>query len=209
MASTLDVEDVLEVSYFHRYGEQTAVMVMHYVVLSVEGGQVSDSHAADTLGTRYGPVIGPLMDDGANFVKTRVQQIRPTRRDYVESLSGAVAGTIIGDALPPQCTGLIRLRGPDANRHNRGRKYVPFPAEADSAALSRPSATYISNLEDMADILKAQVNVLNGAATAVIAPVIYNRTTHAVSLVVNAYPVTAWATQRRRSFVNRPDPQIS
>jgi len=207
MASPIAVGNIFEITFFTRMFTQNALMVYHLRCDNVANGPVLDQDVANRMGTLFGPLIAACMDDDAEFLKTRAQIIWPVRLNYVESENGAQSGGIIGQGLPPQCCGLVRLRGTVADRHNRGRKYVPFPAEADSDESSRPTPGYRALLtalgEELADDHQVSAAIPDGIAD--LDPVIWNRANETHQDVVGFTVATAWATQRRRSFINRPD----
>lgn len=211
MAAALAIGDIIEVTFLQRFGAQTGAMVYHLRVDNIANGAVEDQDVANSMSSLFAPLIKACMGSTAEYVKTRAQVISPVRRPAVQSTLQAGAGSILGDMLPPQCAGLIKLAGEIANRHGRGRKYVPFPAESESAAGGVPSAFYITALDALKDELIDDHQVAAGGVGPGIAdldPIIWNRSLGSYQNVTGGASVQAWATQRRRSFVNRADPLL-
>jgi len=114
-------------------------------------------------------------------------------------------GTVAGDPLPSQCAGLISWRTALAGKRNRGRTYMPFPAEADNAVTEFPSADYQARLQTLASTLE-NITLLNTEAGDIFLRMQVNSVAGNTFTDVDGYLIRAkWATQRRRGQFGRPN----
>lgn len=102
----------------------------------------------------------------------------------------ASAGTVAGDPMPPQVTGLISWRSGIASRSGRGRTYMPALTEGEVASgyISAGLQTRYGNFATAAQ------SFLYGSL------VIYHRDSNTYIPVVSNIIRTTTFTQRRRGF---------
>lgn len=206
MATNVEVGDILQVTMVTEYKGQRANNVRHYRVMGIDGIQpASDVAFVQEFIARVKTEFIAGVDSEATFKRTRVQIISPLRKAYYDQDVAGGGGSAISDGLPPQCAGLIRFLGQIANRSGRGRMYVPYPTRGDMSAESRPTPAYLTILDELAAKLMESITITVGITETTFAPVLYNRDTDAYQLITSYRVIDAFASQRRRSFVNRAD----
>jgi hypothetical protein len=203
----MPVGDIIEARVITVQGPQMGVNVRHFRIDSVTGGEPSLSNIATQIEGAYAPGIRALMVSTATFRGVGARRIFPLpRSNEFISTASAGSGTVGGDALPFQTSGLITLRTALGSRRGRGRMYVAFPAEADNAGQGLPSSGYTANLAGLAIVVESSQTVTGTAGSLVIVPGIFHRIgAPNFDPLVAAIPRLAWATQRRRGTFGRPN----
>lgn len=102
-----------------------------------------------------------------------------------------LAGTSDGASLPPQCAAGITWESALANRHGRGRMYLPVYASSSVGA----GRLLPANVEIT---LNAAGNIYTTLTAAGASPIIFNRTTHVGTLITSARVGDVFNTQRKR-----------
>lgn len=167
MAAVLATSDLLKIVTYCQAAEQVAQNVRYYYVSAMGVGVSPTDEDVVTAFTNAIKVLYlPLMGASANFVGCTLQKISPVKRDTV-AWSNLGVGTAAGDLLPRETAGLISFRTGYAGRQNRGRMYVPFPAESWNDANGHPTAGYVTAMEALRDFV-VQTGALAPAGTATI-----------------------------------------
>lgn len=206
MATNLAANMILELKFFTKKGVQSGINVRHYNVNSVAGGAMTDQQLCDAMSTTAAPLYKNYLTNGASYTGLRTQIISPLPvAAAVISTNGAGGGTIAGEDLPTAATLLLSLRTNLAGRANRGRVYLPFWSETHNSATGSPTAAAITLATNWANGLIATLNVVVGGVTVNISPVVWQRGPRTSTFVQSTVIRTEWATQRRRSLINRPD----
>ena len=136
-----------------------------------------------------------------------VQKLRPLPMLVEVCTANDVGpGVVLGEALPRQSAGLIRLKSAMAGRSGRGRAYIPFPGEADNTVGAVPTPGYGTRLAILAGLLGSAVDVTEGVNTEAWAPVVFHRTTGTADLIVATQVINLWHTQRRRGSLGAANP---
>lgn len=206
MAAILAEGDILEGKFFCRDESQTGINVVHFYVAGVAGGSLTDQQVCTALSTLAGPLYRAWMAAGQRYSGMRLQRIRPLPAPVaVTSTVGNGAGTGGGSALPSQSALLVSKRSLFAGRANRGRAYLPFWSDAFNSADGHPTAAGLALAQAWATQFLSALNVAVGGASVSLLAVVYNRASGGSVVISNAIIRDAWATQRRRSEINRPD----
>lgn len=205
MPFTVAANDRLEVKFYCKSEGQFSVNTVHYRVDTVAGTSVTDAAVATKMSQYFNGRIMDVLSDGASFMGVTAQIIKPTRRPKILDTTGAGTGQFSGDQLPRQVCGLIKKQTALADRHGRGRFYVPFPPETANQPNGVPSAAYLSLLDDLATLLDDTIIVGSGGNTADLKPVVYDRKLNIAVDITLCSPASYWATQRRRSDVRGGD----
>lgn len=205
---SFDAADTLLVRFYHTMGSQQAVTARHFRVAGNGGAGSPEQDVADSLSVAYSNLIRPLMSLQASYRGLQIRRITPNPTADWVSVMGAAVGTVAGEALPGQASGLLSLRTALPGKSFRGREYVPFPGESDNQADAKPIAGYLTRLVSLAALwlnnqTYAQVGV--PANTTVIRGVIYSKKLGSRSDITTAIARNGWATQRRRGSLNRTD----
>jgi len=197
MANVGDIYRVTCVCVEH---EQVGLMVNHFQVTAKAGTGRTETQLATDFDSLFRAHVVALMSSGADYLETMIQKIFPAPILARKLTGTGTPGTATGDTLPRQTCGLITLTSDFAGKHARGRKYVPFPAEADNSGDGHPTAGYVTRLSVLAGDMSTSSIFGGGGNTLGFTPVIFNRANPGASiLVTGATPRTIWATQRRRS----------
>lgn len=208
MPNVIIANDTLQVTAVCRLGGQNGLMVWHYKAGSVIGATVTDGDCAAAVSTSLGPKLTAVLTAQANFQGVILQVIKPLPHPPVTEDADAGPGDVAGDAMSSQTSGEIALRTNLIGKSNRGRKYVPFPGESDNSAAARPTAGYLTRLATLSSVFTSNVLVVNGAGSLTLVPVVFSRKLGTSQFVADAKIRSDWATQRRRSQLNRGDQPI-
>jgi hypothetical protein len=201
MAIFINSSTIYEVLFVCKQGDQIGLNVRHYVsspTFVVAGRTIHDFSVrlADLFSTLY----PACLSENAEFRGVGVRPwTAPITYAYDFAVSGE-AGTIAGDSLPSQVSGVIALKTGLSGRHYRGRSYIPFPGESVSNIGGRPDATYLTALQLLADQLATNTPVDPVFVTddTDMFPAILNRVGATTQPVVQGIARNGWGTQRRR-----------
>jgi len=206
--ATLNIGDRLKVTVVCSAGSQFSQNVLHYVILSSTGAGPRDDLIADPLSAAMADRYKPLLCAGARYEGLKLQRVDPTPTQPFVTTFEAGVGTVLGDLLPPQTCGLIKKKSSVAGPTGRGRIYIPFPGEASCTSAGFVHADYTIELEAFGtDLLVNNIVLTYTGGTATISCHLAKPPYDSPSVKdITAYVASArWATQRRRSFVNRGD----
>lgn len=207
MAQQLLLNDIVEVKFFCSAGGiQNGINVLHYKVSGVPVPGVTDSDAAAALSTQAAPLYKAYLPTGTRYEGVRLQIVRPGLFPAAVSVAGAGVGLIAQDRLPSQVAFLLSLRTGVAGRSGRGRVYLPFWPETYNSSTGRPEAVAVTAATNWSNAMIANLTVTVGAFSCVLSPVIMSKVGALATPIVTTVLIRQeWATQRRRSQINRPD----
>lgn len=202
----MDLGDKIEVRFFCQQEEQGSVNVRHYDIVGKAGNGVTQEAIADAMGAKFADALKDLMTPLADYRGCGVRRISPLPLT-IEALSAADSGvgTVAGDPLPGQVSGIITLTTLFAGKRFRGRFYAPFPGEADNTTNGRPSTAYVTRLAILMNLLDDNVIVTSGADSNTCMPVVRSRKFGLWTQVIECFARTRWATQRRRGNYGSPN----
>lgn len=200
--------DVIRVRHYC-YNPETAqvgINVVHYRCVAIAGGGTVP-FILDNLAASFSQPVAAnyavLLPNICAFLGTEAQKISPTVSVSDGSDDNAAQGTIDDDPLPNQVAGLIRWRTSVAGRSGRGRIYVPFPTELDSATPGRPDPVYVGNLDDLANAMLGTTSVTDGSEVMTVALHLWSPTLEQSFAITDVIGMPKWATQRRRGDFGR------
>lgn len=206
MAYPLIANDILKTTCVCHYGDQTALMTVHYRVASVGAPPITDKDVADAMDTALSSFYKPLMHASATYKGFLVQRIWLTPvTTAVEATANAGIGTAGADPLPSQVTGVLSWYTDVAGRKGRGRIYPPFLAAASVDTDDTPVAGYVTALDNLATAYRALGVITVSGRTGVIVPIIWHRTTHLSNDITQQKAHKKYGTQRRRGNYGRPN----
>lgn len=182
---------------------QIGINVLHYRVVNVAGGVVQDTHAALRISTGIAAAYKAWAANNVTYRGVGCKIIRPTQFLEVADTTLSGAGTGGANALPLQVSGLVKMTTALAGRHFRGRIYPAFPPANFATADGLLNAAGFTALSNLANAIPIAATVVNGAATAQLQLVVYNRLTFVTTDVVTLTPINDFATQRRRGELGR------
>lgn len=206
MAYTPAVNDVIEVKNYCTTVNQNGVNVYHFKVSALAGGGCTDLEIADAIATAAAVPYKAYLPATASYAGVRVRVLNKTPPPIPQtSVLGAGAGGAAGDLMSTQTSGLLRKVTAIGGQAGRGRVYLPFPSEGQNDANGRPTVGYQGlALAVGAVMLVNKVVVVGGRSTSMV-PVLYDRVDKGTTPIINYTAEGEWATQRRRSQINRPD----
>jgi len=208
MASVMNNDDLVEVTFINRARDQNGLMVMHFHCENKVGTGGTDQLLADELDEQVGPLLIDLLSAEASYEGVKVQIIKPIRRDATFAVNFADVGAVEGDLFSTQAAGLLSMRTGVAGKTGRGRKYVPFASEADNTVDGVPSVSYATRLNTLAVELEETRVIASGGNSTTVVPVVYSRTYDEIAQITGHFVRQFWATQRRRSLINRADTRL-
>lgn len=202
----MPVGDIMQVTFVCHTGQQAGLNIRHYRVDAIVLPEPPIQAAADQMSSNFAAAYQALMSNQATFLGALVRRVRPLPPSSpVQGILLSGPGTVGGDILPKQTTGVITVRTALAGRANRGRIYVPFPAETNSDTAGAPTAGYVTNLTALANMHAAVFTVAAGLGSATWTPVIFHRVAGTATPVTTALARPFWGTQRRRGDFGRPN----
>lgn len=196
--------DIVQMTAVSSFGNQVGLFTWHYLVANL-AGVVTDQVALDKfmLATVIPLNLRGTMSDEARYDGMMMQKIYPFRTAAVQNLTDAGLGVETNSGLPRQVSGIITKQSPVANRHGRGRVYIPFPASTflspsgDNTDI--PTAAYMPFLANIGTDVCSPFAVVDGANSIDLLPIIFNRANPFASIfITGSRPNRKWATQRRR-----------
>jgi len=183
--------------------EQVGLMVHFYRVAGISGTGTDLGTLAALIDTNLGPPILALLTTGSTYRGVRATVIDPLPPSAAAiSTDGSGPGLVAGDTLPTQVSGIITLVTNLGGRAYRGRKYMPFPGEADNDPGAVPSAAYQAALTALAPKFTATLTSA-GANNVTLLPILWHRKTRTYTDLQGAVAKPLWATQRRRGMFGR------
>lgn len=186
-------------------GNQAGLVVWHWECAASENAGQALGDVAAYCDAQHGPLLKSMLSGSATYYGTLIRRVFPVPLSVPawENLLTGIGGRG-GDPLPTQTCGLISWQTAKAGRKYRGRSFIPFPSETDSADPPQPSAAYRGFLSAIG--AARSTPILVGAANSVrLLPVIYHRKDHTWDEILAFKIRLFWATQRRRGFLGRPN----
>lgn len=202
-----NLNDVYEVRIICTLGIQTSINVRHYVCTVLNGLGPTDAQIASAMDTTFNVDFKSLLSVQATYRGVGVRRIKPLPvLVETSTIANLGVGTVLGDALPSQTCGVIKLGTAVAGKSYRGRIYVPFPSETDSGAQGDPNAGYLTNLGLLANTCLLQVTAGTAPNNAVFDPVIHSKKLGLDTFLSSSFARLSWGTQRKRGGFGRPNP---
>jgi hypothetical protein len=200
-----------ETRFYFQLEEQGAVCVRHYKVQDIVlPGAAEPRDLADAIFNEIDVFFQALQPDAVEMLGVGVQLATPPPRYPIEYSSlPAKVGTVISPPLPGQVSGLISLRANAPGRRGYLRTFVPFPAMSANSADHRPQGAYILGLEALGNLfLSMTIPAFAGRAGFVLLGIKDPTQPAGVVTLTSRRAVGAWATQRRRGRLGRPNPRL-
>lgn len=206
MAAILNVGDIAEVKFFCSDGAQQGINVLHYRCRVKAGAGISDAALAGLMSAAAATVYKAYLPTVCRYEGVRVQLINPLPVQAAQvSTAGSGAGSVITDPLPPQASLLAKKNTTLAGRRRRGRIYLPFWGESQSDSAGKPTAGALTLADNVLNVLLIETVWGTAPDTVTMTPVLYNKALNDWQEVISYTKRTAWATQRRRSLINKGD----
>lgn len=199
---TVNPADSLRVSIFCRIQNQVAVNVRGYQLDAFAPVDVDGETVADAFYSHFSASYIAVMSSLADFYGVSVMFAANTVNPQVaNSTIPPSDGLVDEDPLPTQTCGLISLTTGFTGRSNRGRIYLPFPAESNNNASGLPDDPYVTGLLAIRDKLIETVT----AGPSSFVPVLLNAQNLPNRRITGGRVRNRWATQRRRGAFGSPN----
>lgn len=200
------IGDIRRVTVHCTSGNQQSVNVLHLITTAEAGGGLTDAEIAGLHSSTMATPMKSCLGVGASYLGLKVSRIHPLpATDVKASVVGAGVGVRTGDQLPYQAAGILTLKTALAGRRNRGRMYVPFPAEESNNVTGQPDVIYTAALDALGTVLLGPFAYVVGARSTTLAPYLKNKS-HPAGPQITSYIVRAYfATQRRRGRASGAD----
>lgn len=201
------VGDILEVKIACYCRDQLALNLVHCRMTVIPGAAPTYPKLAEGAESIWAVSVKAAINSEADFLGVTIRSVYPAPlgQEYISTLLAGTGGGA-GDVLPLQVTGIVTKRTLAPGRKYRGRMYVPFPGEGDSAVTGKPNAGYLTKIDALSSILKSAATATAWGAGVTGEWIVYRRTTpldsRAISGTTNQ---PKFATQRRRGSYGRPN----
>jgi hypothetical protein len=195
----MQVNDIVQVQIVTSTTTQLGLNTVHYLVTAVGGAGVDTTDVATFMDGIFAGPVKNLLSEEARYEGILATKIWPQPRSVRgKSTAGAGIGATVGDGLPWQVSGVITIATLLGGRKYRGRMFVPFASESDNDNNIRPVAGYVARLNALAALLVVTQNIVVGANSNTLVPVLYHRGDHSTTPIETATGRDLWGTQRRR-----------
>lgn len=206
MSFFIELGQVVRAQFYCSMNAQLSIN-SRYWILAVASGvtQIPSQSLADHLSTQVSGLFKDAMSENATYRGTRVSQTEtPATLKPSDSIIGFGAGTVLANALPSQCAGLIRYSSNNAGRRGEGRNYIPFATSEDITATGDCAAGYGLKLVAIAGELGAPQVVAVPGGSGTFNPVLWSRTmVGPPPNVTTSTTATGFATQRKRGYFGK------
>jgi len=190
---------------FHPVTSQVGINVFHMQLrASVGSVPITSLSAANSLSLFLSSYYADLLDSSARFAGVSVQDF--PARHYMPSwsTSGNSFGTVVGNDVPTQLSGLIGWRTNRAGPKGRGRSYIPFVSATSVTASGGVAAGYKAALDAMGTALSGEFTVASGGTNYLWSlEIVDNKGLGDRYLVESGVGRDSFATQRRRGDFGR------
>ena len=215
MPTTIAIGDICKLSIYCRQVAQVSINRLMLRCTSIAGGSVTDQLCADELFADAAALYKEWMSATAEILGTRFQVKRlAVTHPHVASTGALVPGVAPGTALPPQAAVEIKLKTATIGKMNRGRQYLPFWDDSFLLAGGFLTNVGVTKAANWANYLVAPIVVADGLGNHAQFELIIDSkgsihtvppTPPHVTVVTGASVVSKFATQRRRSAINKSD----
>jgi len=203
------VGDIVEQKTACAFSGQNGLNVRHWRVTFIISGGANLKELADNHSGILSNMYKAYLPDHATFRGVQMQQIFPLpAHDREVSNSGNGFGTREEEPLPSQATQIWKLTSGFAGRANRGRLYLPFWTEADNDSNGQVSVAATALGKDIADFFTTSQTTVGAGGSTTLLPVVFHRADGTDRQLTGNEARQNWATQRRRSLINRADTLI-
>lgn len=200
--------DVMEGRVVCQLGDQIGINVYHWRAANsnVIGGQPVTTVEAVAFMDAGAHVVYPgVLTQAAIYFGMGLRRVLPTITLEDGTSVNQTAGTRLFDPLPASVCGLLAIITGLGGRRQRGRKYMPFPAQDCIDSAGKPAAGYKTSILSVGGWYSATLSITGGSGSTVdLIPVIKHgdNTTDDVTIVAARQN---WGTQKSRGGYGRPN----
>jgi hypothetical protein len=205
MGTPIATNDVLQVTAWSQLGPQASLNISGWKVDSVVGVPTLED-LPNAIQAALGPLYQPIMTNAAQFLGVIVKRETLPISGQFLSTGFAVSGTAGAVPAAAQTAAIATLRSGLPGRKNRGRKYFGFLDESMLIDAFNLTNAALTNTQTLATYYGSVQTWMMGATSVTAHPVVYHRTTPAVTVAITTGTAKKpLVTQRRRGAVGRPN----
>jgi hypothetical protein len=205
MSTVLLPGDLVRSVIWSTFGNQASALTHYWKILTTPAPAATDGDFAVTLDALVAPLMKPILNNIASYRGVQAQIVRTPPIIDVYANGNTGAGTAGANAQPPQSSGLNTWLTAFAGPAYRGRTFWPFPATASQTASGSPSAAYQTALGALCSALQTLAIVAVGGRNATFQMVLLHRELGTTSVITGYTVRSAWATQKKRGELGRPN----
>lgn len=187
---------------------QIGIWRYHYGYSLTAGISMALGEVAKAWADAIKASIAAITTDSTMFLGAKCEQLFPDANQLPGIAYVNEFGTIGGNALPGQVSGILTHQSTVIGRHNRGRSYIPFPAVADDSVDNTPTDGYVTRLLAVGTAMRTFVAATGVNGTFAFEPAVAVAGAGGAVTVVSERANQRWATQRRRGDYGRLNPPI-
>lgn len=214
MPQSLSNGDIVKVQVYSGQSFQTAVNRLVWRCKNKVGLGITDQKLADLMSGDIAALYKAWMSLQQRYDGLRVQIIRPIPWEYVTSTVDAGVGAIAGSSAPPQAAVDLQLRTGVTGKTNRGRVYLPFWSSTLVNSNGELTAAGVTKAQAFGTYLVGPITYNDGVGNSIDIELVIDSKGSPTSIppiaahvtpVNNTIAITKFATQRRRSAINKAD----
>lgn len=203
-------DDVVTVTYGCTFdGKQLGLNRIQYFCRAAGGAALTDQQVANGMSALAAVPYKAYLNVNARYSGLRLQKVFVgPAAPGVSSITGNGAGAVAGDPMATQVAMLFSKRTNVGGKIGIGRMYLPFWSESDNDGSAKPNGAALAGGLAVADVILKPMLVISGGSSVDMVPCLAKKSTGWIPLELAATPYIQranWATQRRRSLINKGD----
>lgn len=196
---------VIKSQMFLWCNDQLAISGLDFSVTAITGTGADAGEVAAQLASNLDGILVQMTAPAVRVLGWKVSQVVTSGA----WLPGIAQDTVVGlagtNSLPTQVCGIVTWLSLLAGPANRGRSYIPFPADVFQDSDMSPTGAYLTLLTNLADVWRATSGIIGAGGTTSLSPVIFSRTAITATPINDRRINDLWATQRRRGNYGIPN----
>lgn len=213
MPQQINDGDIVKALVYCRAGQQVSVNRLIFRAFAKTGVGITLEDFASNFKGDVASLYKVWMSATSEIEGVRAQVIRPVLGPHVSTPFGIVVGTAPGSALPPQVAVDMQLKTANVGKMNRGRQYLPFWDDSFLLAGGFLTVAGVTAASNYLSFLLGPIVYGAGVDTQRFELVIDSKgsiktvppTPPHVNVVTSGTIIRNFATQRRRSAINKGD----
>lgn len=207
MSNLLNTGNIVQARIWCSDAEQASVNTVYYLCGFRSGFGPNDQDMADQLSTIVGPLIKPILYNGATYDGLTCQVINVTPMGLAaQSIQQTGAGTGGAIGMSRQTAAVCSWRTALAGPRYRGRMYLPFPSTSGDAGLGVPSGAYTTAAAALCNALFTFGTTTGGGFAIALTQVVYSRIPPtAATPIDNFLGLNKWGTIKKRGSFGKPN----
>lgn len=201
MATPMLLDEIYEIRIWCSYQQQAGLNIRHFKVTEIIGLGSTREEVIGAFSTLVAPAYLAALSTGAEYRGMSMRRLVPGPPTVeVTTDNGRSTGSVTGDPLPSQISGVISLRTDFPGPGGRGRMYIPFPSEDDNNVNQVPQSSYVTRLGVIGSIFVDEIVLpqLPAPDRVRLLSVVYERVLGGTSPITGRIARSIWGTQRRR-----------